>query len=52
MARRRQYEMAPENDEAAMWLATEATATAGVMPMNRSWPDCWLVCRLLPGSVR
>src|SRR5437762_7211132 len=24
--------MAPENDEAAMWLATEATATAGAMP--------------------
>jgi hypothetical protein len=26
--------MAPENDEAAMWLATEATATAGAMPMK------------------
>jgi hypothetical protein len=26
--------MAPENEEAAMWLATEATATAGEIPMK------------------
>ena len=26
--------MAPEKEEAAMWLATEATATAGAMPMK------------------
>src|SRR5882724_7604797 len=32
MERRLQYDIAPENDEAAMWLATEATATAGAMP--------------------
>jgi hypothetical protein len=26
--------IAPENEDAAMWLATEATATAGAMPMK------------------
>ena len=35
-ARRRQYEIAPENEEAATWLATLATATAGAMPMKIS----------------
>lgn len=29
IARRRQQDGAPENDEAAMWLAAEATATPG-----------------------
>ncbi len=35
-ARFRQYVMAPLNDEAAMWLATLATATAGGMPTKIS----------------
>lgn len=29
-------DIAPENDEAAIWLATLATATAGVMPIKMS----------------
>ena len=36
IARRRQYVMAPENDDAAIWLDTVATATAGAMPMKIS----------------
>ena len=35
-ARRRQYVITPEQDDAAIWLATLATATAGEMPMKIS----------------
>ena len=34
--RLRQYDSAPDNDDAAMWVETEATATAGEMPMKIS----------------
>ena len=30
----RQYDNAPDNDEAAMWVETDATATDGAMPMK------------------
>ena len=36
MAFFRQYEIAPDADDAAMCVVTEATATAGVMPMKIS----------------
>src|SRR5882724_11400674 len=35
-ARRRQYEIAPENEDAAMWLDTVATETAGATPRKIS----------------
>ena len=35
-ARRRQYAMAPENEDAAIWVETVATATAGEMPIKIS----------------
>ena len=36
IARRRQYDTAPENEEAAMWVDTVATATAGEIPTKIS----------------
>ena len=36
IARRRQYEMAPEHEDAAIWVEEVATATAGEMPTKIS----------------